>query len=432
MKKRIIIFLALVSVFLLSYTKTDNVKAYRAVDSDLVDAKLSCGDTMKLSVPSNKKAKWRSYNTLIATVDQNGKVLGKRAGEVLIEAKTSNKTYTWLIQVMPKVKTVYEYDVSKPIGISCKKKTLLVGKTFTLKLNGINYNEVKWTSSNKKVATVSRNGKVTAKKAGNATIKADVGKKAYRCKIVVSEKTLSVNKKSISLLEGKKTKIIVTLKTNKKDKFDVDIKNPNIAGYEYDVWNGNKLPVIIEGFSKGKTSLVISNKLTKEKITVKINVQANKKNNYEDDEDDFDYNDDYEDNKDDFDIDGVESTYDAEEHYDDDEDSQSEDNSKTEYDSFRQEWLTKDDLYDNYGIRLLWYGERIDLYINLIDDKIIYSIYGTPKSEFKVGVIYTGVYNEKNIRLQYFEEIVLDGKERKINSICINKQDLIDAGIINK
>lgn len=408
---------------------TDNAKAYEIIE-------IRHSDSVQLSVPNNKKAKWSSLDTSIATVNQKGKVTAKRLGYTLIMAETSNEVYYWKIKVVIKaVKTVYEYDVSKPIGILCKKKTLFVGKTFTLKLNGINYDEAKWTSSNKKVATVSRNGKVTAKKAGTATIKAIVGKKTYSCKIVVFEKTLSVNKKSISLLEGKKTKIIVTLKANKKDKFNVDIKNPNIAGYEYDVWNGNKLPVIIEGLSKGKTSLVISNKSTKEKITVKINVQANKKNNYEDDEDDydyddFDYNGDEEDDKDDFDIDGVENTYDTEEHYDDD--NQSEDNSNTEYDIFRQEWLTKDDLYDKYGISLLWYGERIDLYINLIDDKIIYSIYGTPKSEFKVGVIYTGVYNGKNIRLQYFEKIVLDGKERKINSICINRQDLIDADIINK
>lgn len=64
----------------------------------------------------------------------------------------------------------------KKITLSAKKKTLKVGKSFTLKVKSVKPKKaskaVKWKSSNKKVATVNAKGKVVAKKAGKATITA--------------------------------------------------------------------------------------------------------------------------------------------------------------------------------------------------------------------------------------------------------------------
>ena len=68
-----------------------------------------------------------------------------------------------------------------------KSATIYVGKTVSLKLKN-NKKKVKWTSSNKKVATVSNKGKVKGKKAGKATITAKVGNKKYKCKITVKAK----------------------------------------------------------------------------------------------------------------------------------------------------------------------------------------------------------------------------------------------------
>ena len=64
------------------------------------------------------------------------------------------------------------------------KLTISVGQKVTLKVKG-NHKKAKWSSSNKKVATVNQKGKVRAKRAGKTTIMAKVGKKKYRCKITV-------------------------------------------------------------------------------------------------------------------------------------------------------------------------------------------------------------------------------------------------------
>ena len=67
-------------------------------------------------------------------------------------------------------------------------------------------------SSNKKVATVTSKGKVTAKKKGTATITATVSGKKYTCKVTVKEialKSISLNKTSLTLDKGNKYKLTV-------------------------------------------------------------------------------------------------------------------------------------------------------------------------------------------------------------------------------
>ena len=64
------------------------------------------------------------------------------------------------------------------IKLNKTKITIYVGKTVTLKVQN-NKKKVKWTTSNKKIATVTKKGKVKGKRSGKATITATVGKKKY-------------------------------------------------------------------------------------------------------------------------------------------------------------------------------------------------------------------------------------------------------------
>ena len=59
---------------------------------------------------------------------------------------------------------------SKTLNLTTDSYTLSQGKTLQLKINGVKAKKVKWKSSNKKVATVSKNGTVKAVKSGKATI----------------------------------------------------------------------------------------------------------------------------------------------------------------------------------------------------------------------------------------------------------------------
>ena len=73
---------------------------------------------------------------------------------------------------------------AKKIRISSKSMKLYPGQSRTVKLKGTT-KKPKWSSSKKSVATVSKKGKIKAKKQGNAVITAKLGKKKYKCKVKV-------------------------------------------------------------------------------------------------------------------------------------------------------------------------------------------------------------------------------------------------------
>ncbi|WP_303766568.1 Ig-like domain-containing protein [Anaerobutyricum hallii] len=89
--------------------------------------------------------------------------------------------------------------------LNYKKVTLVQGKKKRLKVRNLSRRrKVKWYSTKKSVATVNKKGVVKAKKKGKAYIVAKVGKKKYRCKVIVKKK---VSKKKKKTKKSKKVKI---------------------------------------------------------------------------------------------------------------------------------------------------------------------------------------------------------------------------------
>lgn len=62
--------------------------------------------------------------------------------------------------------------------------SLFSGKSTTLKVSGTD-KAVKWSSSDKNIASVSKKGKVTGKNAGKAIITATIGKQTLQCRVTV-------------------------------------------------------------------------------------------------------------------------------------------------------------------------------------------------------------------------------------------------------
>ncbi len=79
------------------------------------------------------------------------------------------------------------------VKLSKTKLTITVGKTKTIKLKNAKKKNVKWSSSNKKIATVTKAGKIKAKKKGSVKITAKYDGKKYVCKVTVKAKKTSQN-----------------------------------------------------------------------------------------------------------------------------------------------------------------------------------------------------------------------------------------------
>lgn len=70
------------------------------------------------------------------------------------------------------------------IKLNYSKATILKDETLKLKILGV-AEKIKWSSSNNKVARVSKEGQVIAKSAGVAKITAEINGKQYKCNIKV-------------------------------------------------------------------------------------------------------------------------------------------------------------------------------------------------------------------------------------------------------
>ena len=139
------------------------------VELDKTEAVINKGKTVALKAtvyPSkleDKSVTWESSNTKVATVSGKGKVKGVKAGTATITC-TSNATG---------LKTACEVTVGY-VKLDQSEVSVKKGKAVTLKAavypSTLEDRSVTWTSSNKKVATVSSKGKVKGVKAGTATI----------------------------------------------------------------------------------------------------------------------------------------------------------------------------------------------------------------------------------------------------------------------
>lgn len=119
-------------------------------------------------------------------------------------------------------------------AISKKSVSLYVGKSTTLKVKN-SKGKIKWKSSNHKVAAVNKSGKITAKKAGTATITATVNKKNYTCIVTVKRKTVKVSKVKLN-----KSKITVKAGSSCKLKASV---SPSKASNKALVWKSSNTDV---------------------------------------------------------------------------------------------------------------------------------------------------------------------------------------------
>ena len=140
---------------------------------------------------TNKKLKWTTSNSKVATVSQSGKVIAKSRGIAIIKAMStdgSNKYANLKVTVKQPVTSVKlnRNSVNLKVKGNAKQKTVtLKAKVYP---NNVNNKTVKWSTSKSKIAIVNSKGKVTAKKKGTCYIIAtakDGSKKYAKCKITV-------------------------------------------------------------------------------------------------------------------------------------------------------------------------------------------------------------------------------------------------------
>ena len=149
----------------------------------------------KLSAPVKIAAKGHSFGSWSVSKNATVTEQGEESRTCSVCGKKETRK-TAMLTPTPTAKSVA--NPTPPIDVILNldktEASVLCGKTTTLKvLNGNNIN-IKWTSSDPKVATVDQNGKVTAKMAGAVTITASAVGKNMECKVTVLYKDVTSSK----------------------------------------------------------------------------------------------------------------------------------------------------------------------------------------------------------------------------------------------
>ena len=145
---------------------------------------------------------------------------------------------------------VYAADSGDSVSLKVKTKTLYKGDSFKNRLVGAK-GQVKWSSSNKKIATVSKSGKVKAKKYGKCVINAKYKGKKYKCQVKVAHRKPDFDAVIVDVDSGSdgipfvkvkfKNHSAKALKINPKAKY-TDFTDP-----VYSVKTKSKKPILIKG-----------------------------------------------------------------------------------------------------------------------------------------------------------------------------------------
>lgn len=156
-----------------------NKKAAKEKEKQPQNIKLSLSETKEL--PGNlNNASYKSSNQKIAVVSSDGVVHGIERGKATITMKAGNKTVKYNISIAKR-------------GMVYPTFTMLKGEHLDLQFsNKLKAGEMTWSSNNKSIATVSKKGKVVAKKPGSVTISGKGNGKTYSAAIKVKKRPKNI------------------------------------------------------------------------------------------------------------------------------------------------------------------------------------------------------------------------------------------------
>lgn len=238
------------------------------------------GDTKALTVEctptdttDDKTVAWSSSDSTVASVDNNGIVTAVKPGSAVITAKVGNYQATCAVTVDAPLKEIVP---EKAIIDIVKKQTANIAYS-VVPADTTDSKDVTFTSSDETVATVNSDGKVTAKKAGKATITI-TGANGIKATVTVNVSEIPVNEVVLSAQDeiieaGAKKAITATLKpeNNTDDNQGVTWTTSDEKIAKVIVDNENSHKATIEGVAAGSAVITATAANgTKAECTVKV------------------------------------------------------------------------------------------------------------------------------------------------------------------
>ena len=214
------------------------------------------------AIGSGSKVTFKSSNKKVATVTSKGVIQGVKKG---------NATITGTVKGGAEV--VYEVQVvAAPNRVKLDKSSISLGVKESILMTPTipdgTHASFTWSTSDKTVATVSKTGKITGRKAGKTTVtvKTQNGKTAkVTVKVLKAPSKVTLDKNSASLMEGESLKLKVTLPSNTYSKITWSSSNNGVAT----VSAAGKVTAVAAG-----TATITARTFNNKKATCKVTVKS--------------------------------------------------------------------------------------------------------------------------------------------------------------
>lgn len=261
--RQTMIFVFMLTPMIVSGLEPEVAIAATTVKLNSSKVSLYVGETYTLKLTSSKeKVTWSSSNPSVATVSATGKVNAIKKGSAKITATVGTKKYTCTVTV-------------KELVLNESTVELKVGESTILKIVG-NSKAVTWKSSKSSVASVSKDGMVTANGTGNAIITGAVQGKKFICKVTVGGSRFSTSLKNITCYEEVIT--VVELKNwGSEETIYYETDNDNVEISDTETGSGDVLVIKIVPKKVGTSVLTFTTSTDDSKLEIQIEVIDSKK-----------------------------------------------------------------------------------------------------------------------------------------------------------
>lgn len=245
--------------FHISFIQPTTVAQAATVSLNKTKATIYVGNTLTLKISGSKQTvKWSTNASKVATVSSKGVVTAKSKGTATITATVGNKKYKCTVTV-------------KEPSISSKTLSINLGSSKALTITGAT-GTVTWKSSNTSVATVNKNGTVTAKAVGKVKITAKDKYRTYTCTVTVKSR-ITASETSIRL--NSPSTVTLTVANKKADEtLSCSSSNESIATAKISDWSNKSATLTITPKKNGKAVLSIYSNYSKEPLKITVTVSS--------------------------------------------------------------------------------------------------------------------------------------------------------------
>lgn len=177
---------------------------------------MKIGDTYNLVAVTStgKLPRYKSSASSIASVNRYGLITAKKAGSTVITVKTTKNELYCKVTVVPTT-----------ITLSTEEVNLYKGGKYILSATTSNNHKVTFKSNRTSVATVDKNGVITAKKHGEATITVTCDGESETCEVIVEQPTITLNSTSMELKVGEIRTLKAFVSSGNKPTFSTSNQN---------------------------------------------------------------------------------------------------------------------------------------------------------------------------------------------------------------